>query len=76
MKSSIHIKEPKPEVYPRAMINTMKDTIVLFHAEKKGTVIYLSRHERYGVGEYRTDWIMSTFLPFTGSVTIEAEEGE
>lgn len=67
------IKPPTPQSYPCLMVSSY-DTVVLFRASKCGTVLMVGGHEKRSVGEYRTDWIMDVFKPYTGSLTLSNQE--
>jgi hypothetical protein len=56
--------------FPMLMESSVNDVIVLFTGEKNGTVV-MSGRSGYGIGEYRSDWLIKAFTPFSGTITLE-----
>lgn len=66
--------KPKTELeYPCLMVGS-HGTVVLFRANKCGTAVVTGGNSKRNVGEYRTDWIMDVFKPYTGSLTLSNQE--
>lgn len=63
---------PKFMVMEHARVETLKDMVVMFHEEGKGFIVY-SSSTNWVPGEYFTDWVMSSFEDFHGSVTLKQE---
>lgn len=65
------VKDGKPtgQEYPCTMISVHDGVIVGFEKPEQGTVI-APGDSGFGIYKYRTDWIMDSFTPFNGSVTL------
>lgn len=62
--------KPKAELeYPCLMVGAY-GSVILFRADKCGTVLTTGWNSKRSVGEYRTDWIMDAFQPYTGALTL------
>ena len=69
------VKPDVPVEYPCLRIGKTTGTVVLFNAHKCGTVIKSVPHNAdCGVGDYRQDWIMDTFKPYNGTLTLSNQE--
>ena len=66
MKVRVISTDEKP-VFP-CLMQHGRGIIVLFHSERCGLVV---KNNHDPIGEYREDWIMDSFEPFHGSVTLE-----
>lgn len=79
MKSKYNKPNSKPvSIYPILMecIGARTgDFVVLFIAERKGTVVQVEGDAPYSLGEYASDWTSAThsttWKPITGSITLE-----
>lgn len=61
--------QPSSVKYPFIGICLENNLIVLFHDYEKGIVLNHGRSP-YEDGYYSTSWVMTSFIPFQGSVTI------
>lgn len=69
MDSTYVNKEPAPGPFPKMMISENHKYIVLFQEEGEGCVVHSSTPVAF-VGENISNWDMSGFKDFHGTVTI------
>ena len=67
------VKPPTPQSYPCLMVGSY-GLIVLFLKAEFGMVLQKGTHRHYESFEYRTDWNMDVFKPYTGSLTLSNQE--
>ncbi len=75
MKSEIKSKAKVNPTYPVLKIRSTEDfdMVVLFSAEKTGTVLYNSKEGKdyYKVGENRADWYEQNFEVFDDEISLK-----
>lgn len=63
-------QEEKP--FPKLMISKVTGNIVLFHSNKKGTVVFLGENNgTYCLGEYRDDLNIGNFTDYNEQITLQ-----
>jgi len=62
-------KEESPAKFPKLMISKNDESIVLFTRDRVGTVVF-NIFGGYFIGEHKTDWNITTFKDFEGSVSL------
>ena len=73
--NTIILPETATNAYPLVMINKKGNTVVMFTDHDEGMVIACSGGN-YPTGHYSKGWAMSTFSPYTGSITIQTVNGK
>lgn len=73
IKAKISINREKSALsFPKLMEGEC-GSVVLFEKEQCGTMIVKGDNNRYEIGTHRTDWVMSWFIDFTGTITLSNE---
>lgn len=68
VKASTSVRAPS-RTYPKLMVSSV-GTVVLFERPTQGTVVGSST-KHIKVGEHSSNWDMSNFTDYSGSVTLE-----
>ena len=67
----VEVKQPEEKTpFPKLMIGTTSQCIVLFRSPKTGVVVYQGKHYDYPLGFDSGAWDMEYFTDFNGSVTL------
>ena len=70
MKIEINNKEQNTEIKFPCLMVSKNGNIVIMTKQKEGFAV---KHNSEKIGYYSTDWDMSVFKPFTGSITLSNE---
>ena len=70
---SIQIATESCTIYPCLMRSSRTWNIVLFDRAKHGTIVYVSSGEPNHIGERQSNFDMSSFTLYHGTVTLENE---
>jgi len=72
MTSRISVRDNN--LYPKLMISKNTNTIVLFENDGNGVVVYVDDNcDVHKLGEFNDEWIMSSFLPWNGTILLTEE---
>ena len=71
IKSYTKLPAVKVSSFPKLMISTLTDMIVLFYDSGLGTVINEGRSELFEVGEYHGFYDTSEFEDYNGEVVLK-----
>ena len=71
MNSTMTMGYAPKNKFPKLMINTSKDLVVLFYKEGYGQVVH-TEGSNYYVGEHSQTWNSQVFVDFHGTITITA----
>ena len=72
MKVEINKTEEKQEIkYPCLMKHLNSDLVVLFNNHYCGMVVVETNNNEFDkIGKYYEEWIIDSFTPFKGSITL------
>ena len=69
MRSIAHTQTTKNKTYPKLMISTKTDTIVLMVRHSEGFIVH-DNHSVKPIGDYSETWIMNNFVDYNGVVEL------